>query len=214
MVEVVRHGESTWNARGLWQGQADPPLSETGREQARALAARYSGATLDAIWSSDLVRAVVTAETVAAVSALDVRTDPALREMNVGTWAGLTRTEIAERFPAEWDAVQAGEDPRRGGGENREDLMRRVRRAFSDIVTESLAAGWRRIVVVTHGGVAREIALDALGLDAEGMSAARRLAAPANTAVSIVVAAGDALRLLTYNDSSHVRDVRPTALEA
>lgn len=214
LVEVVRHGESTWNARGLWQGQADPPLSETGHAQAGALAGRYTAEHIDAVWSSDLVRAVATAETVAAPFGLGVRTDPHLREMDVGAWAGLTRAEIAERFRAEWDAVAAGEDPRRGGGESRGDLMRRVRRAFAGIVAESQAAGWRRILVVTHGGAAREIALDALGLDVEGMPAVRRLAAPANTAVTVVAATADALRLVTYNDTSHIADVRPTALEA
>lgn len=213
-MDVVRHGESTWNAERRWQGQADPPLSEAGRAQAESVALRYQGTTLDMIWSSDLTRARDTAEAVARPMGLDVKTLPAMREMDIGTWAGLTRKEIAVRFPDEWEAVESGGDPVRGGGENRARLMTRVRDAFTSLVAASLAANARHVMLVTHGGVVREIALMALGLEVEGMSAVRRLAAPDNASVSVVATAGRVSRLLSYNDSSHVESVRQTALEA
>lgn len=214
LVDVVRHGESTWNAEGRWQGQADPPLSDAGTSQAEAVALRYEGTTLDMIWSSDLTRARDTAKPVARKLGLDVKTLPAMREMDVGTWTGLTRREIAVRFPEEWDAVESGGDPVRGGGESRAHLMTRVRGAFASLTAESLAADARHVMLVTHGGVVREIALMALGLEVEGMRAVRRLAAPGNASVSVVATAGRRSRLLSYNDSSHVEHVRHTALEA
>src|SRR3954449_1914254 len=95
---LVRHGQSEWNAVGRWQGQADPPLTELGREQAR-LAARSLGA-LDAIFASDLQRATETALIISnALGVGPVVIDPDLRERDAGEWSGLTRSEIEEQYP-------------------------------------------------------------------------------------------------------------------
>ncbi|MEZ5182338.1 MAG: histidine phosphatase family protein [Acidimicrobiales bacterium] len=95
---LVRHGESTWNADGRWQGQADPPLSERGRQQAAAAAAAIG--TIDAIAASDLERAAHTAAIIARALGVDpVLTEPRLRERDAGPLSGLTRPEIHERYP-------------------------------------------------------------------------------------------------------------------
>src|SRR5215212_2370289 len=95
---LVRHGESTWNARGRWQGWADPPLSDLGRAQAEA--AGPAAAPVDAVVSSDLQRARVSAELMAAVLEIDeVHIERDLRERDVGDFTGLTRAEIEERWP-------------------------------------------------------------------------------------------------------------------
>ncbi len=97
-VLLVRHGQSEWNAQGRWQGQADPPLTDAGRAQARAVARAIGG--VDAIFSSDLRRAAETAQIVSdALGVGPVIVDPALRERDAGAWSGLTRDEIRERFP-------------------------------------------------------------------------------------------------------------------
>src|SRR5918996_2805211 len=97
-VLLVRHGQSEWNADGRWQGQADPPLSDHGRLQARE-AARAVGA-VDAIWASDLQRAAETAAIIAdGVGVGPVTVDPDLRERDAGEFSGRTREEIEERFP-------------------------------------------------------------------------------------------------------------------
>lgn len=97
-VLFIRHGQSEWNLAGRWQGQADPPLTDLGRSQARA-AARSLG-QVDAIWSSDLRRAVETAAIVATeIGVGPVVADAGLRERDVGEWQGLTRSEIDEQFP-------------------------------------------------------------------------------------------------------------------
>jgi len=97
---LIRHGESTWNARALWQGQADPPLSPRGEEQALIAAAALAGLGIEWIVSSDLRRAARTAEIVADhLGVAEVALDPAFREIDVGEWSGLSRGEIETRWP-------------------------------------------------------------------------------------------------------------------
>ena len=151
---LVRHGESTWNATGRWQGWADPPLSDLGRAQAEAAAP--AAAPVDAVVSSDLRRARETATIIAAALELDgeVHVEPGLRERDVGDFTGLTRTEIEERWPgvlAQGNASIA-RDPR--FGETVEALAERV-----DAALRSLASTYagQRVVVVTHGGVVRNL---------------------------------------------------------
>jgi probable phosphoglycerate mutase len=142
-ILVVRHGQSTWNADGRWQGQADPPLSELGIAQAEAAARAVDG--VDAIWASDLVRARRTASILAAPRGLDVVADARLRERDAGEWTGLTRAEIEEQYPG------ALADRRRPPGFEADDvLVVRALAALCDLA-DALAGGTG--VVVTHGGV-------------------------------------------------------------
>ena len=83
---LIRHAESAWNAAGRWQGQADPPLSPLGREQARAVARELAEAKLDVLLASDLCRALETARRVGAPHGLVPTPDPRLRELDVGRW--------------------------------------------------------------------------------------------------------------------------------
>src|SRR3954451_21847442 len=88
---IVRHGESTWNAEERLQGQLDPPLSERGREQARALAGIVNGIPPERVICSDLGRARETAELMGLQPA---RYDPRWREIDIGEWGGRTAAEI------------------------------------------------------------------------------------------------------------------------
>lgn len=153
---LVRHGESTWNARGRWQGWADPPLSDLGRAQAEAAAP--AAAPIDAVVSSDLQRALGTAELMAAVLEVEeVDVEPDLRERDVGDYTGLTRAEIEERWPGSLSQGNASiaRDPRDPRfGESIEQLAARV-----DAALARLAARYagQRVLVVTHGGVVRNL---------------------------------------------------------
>jgi probable phosphoglycerate mutase len=152
---LIRHAQSEWNAAERWQGQGDPPLSARGREQAKALATELGAQRFDALLSSDLRRARETAEILGAALGLPPRVEPRLRELDVGRWSGLTRSEIEARDPALLGRFDA-EDPdaRPGGGETRREIRRRVRSAMAAIAAEHPG---ERLAVVTHLGVIRAL---------------------------------------------------------
>lgn len=142
-ILIVRHGQSTWNAAGRWQGQADPPLSELGVEQAERAAAVID--RVDAVWSSDLERANHTARILAAPHGLAVVADARVRERAAGPWTGLTRDEIDAQYPGH--LVDGRRPP---GYEDDDSLATRAFAALTEFA-ESLAGGTG--VVVSHGGV-------------------------------------------------------------
>jgi broad specificity phosphatase PhoE len=141
---LARHGETDWNREGRWQGWADPPLNETGRAQARKLAEQLRATPFDAVYSSDLRRAHETAEIVAAPHGVPVVVERDLREIDIGSWSGLTRPEIDARFP----------DGRRPDGETREQHAERVLAGVTRIARDNEG---RRVLIVTHGGTLRTL---------------------------------------------------------
>lgn len=146
---LLRHGQSTWNAEGRWQGWADPPLSPLGEAQARAAAARLRDEALSGVVSSDLERARRTAELVAEALRLPVLgVDADLRERDIGDWSGLTTPEIEQRWPGWLEAWRAGELERPPGGEAHDELATRVLGAL-----RRWAEAEGCLLVVTHGGV-------------------------------------------------------------
>jgi broad specificity phosphatase PhoE len=160
-ILIARHGESDWNREKRWQGHADRPLTERGREQARVLAERLAHIELDAVWSSDLRRARETAVVVAELQGLDVTVERDLREVDVGSWSGLTRPEAEERFPEGFRRWRTGH-PGWKDGESYEMMADRVLGAV-DRIAADLNGG--RALVVSHGGPIRAIHAAALGLD-------------------------------------------------
>jgi probable phosphoglycerate mutase len=151
-ILLARHGETDWNRVGRWQGQADPPLNDAGRSQAAELAERLAGDGIAVIYSSDLARASQTAHVVAERLGLDVVEDAGLREIDVGSWSGLTRAEVEQRFPegyARWLGGEIGHD-----GETREELTERVVGAVERIAA---AHPDDTILAVTHGGAIRAL---------------------------------------------------------
>lgn len=147
---LLRHGQSTWNAEGRWQGWADPPLSEAGEAQSVAVAGLVAGAGIAAVVASDLRRAQRTAAVVADVLGVGpVEVDPALRERDVGAWSGLTGEEIATRWPDALAAWRAGRLDGPPGGESDADLAARVFCALDLLARRPEPV----ILVVTHGGV-------------------------------------------------------------
>jgi broad specificity phosphatase PhoE len=160
-VYLARHGESDWNVERRWQGHADRPLTERGREQSARLAERLADVKLDAIYASDLRRAWETAEAVARLRGLEVVRLPDLREVDVGSWCGFTREDCAARFPdafARWQAGGSGWDD----GESYEDMGERMVAAVRRLAAEHPDGA---ILVVSHGGPIRAVHAHALGVD-------------------------------------------------
>jgi broad specificity phosphatase PhoE len=154
---LIRHGQSTWNAEGRWQGQADPPLSDLGRWQAVEAAAKLG--QLDVVVSSSQQRALETAAIVGgAIGVGPIHVVDDLRERSAGEWSGLTHDEIELRWPG-WIA-----DGRRPEGYELDDpLATRALAALDEVVATFTGAV---VLVVSHGGVIR--ALEATFGIAEG----------------------------------------------
>jgi broad specificity phosphatase PhoE len=143
---LVRHGQSTWNADGRWQGLADPPLTEAGRRQAHS--AVGSVGTVDCILASPLVRAHETAEIIAGgIGVGPVRTDTRLVESDAGAWTGKTRHEIEAGWPG-WLAAHRRPD-------DFEQPAVVAARATACLVDYAAALGPATVVVVTHSGLVR-----------------------------------------------------------
>jgi broad specificity phosphatase PhoE len=160
IVYLGRHGETDWNAEGRFQGHADVPLNDAGRAQAHALAERLAAVPLAAICTSDLSRAVETAEIVAAGRGLRVDQYEALREVDVGEWSGLTREEIEARWPG---SMQLWRETGYGWreGETYEALGARIAACLTRVAAEHDGA---QILYVGHGAAIRTVLARALGM--------------------------------------------------
>lgn len=178
---LLRHGQSTWNADGRWQGQADPSLSPLGEAQALEAAERLKPGHFCRVVASNLRRARRTAEILAEALGLPVELDPDLREIDVGDWQGLTRAEINERAPgalADWSEGRSESTP---GGETRAHLTDRARAALLRAAEASSPGD--RVLLVSHGALIRNFDRS-LGLQPQGIG---------NLAGRWYVAGGDGL---------------------
>lgn len=146
---LIRHGETDWNVEGRWQGQADVPLNERGRRQAVALAEALRSVPIDALYSSDLARACLTAHEIGRVKGLPVRVDPRLREIHQGEWQGLLVREIEARYAglfAERRRNPLSVAP--PGGETVAEAKRRVIQVLEEVAQEH---PHETVLIVSHG---------------------------------------------------------------
>jgi len=148
-IVLARHGETDWNRERRYQGHADTPLNEAGRQQAVVLADALRDEGLTAVYTSPLRRAAETANIVARRLGLEAEELEALREIDVGDWQGLTVDEVKTRFPERLDVAWRSGWP---NGETHEQLGARVLPALLDL--ERRHAGGR-ILGVTHAGPIR-----------------------------------------------------------
>ena len=132
---LCRHGRTDWNDIGRYQGQTNVPLNDEGRRQAAALAELLRAEPLDAVYSSDLARALDTAAAIARLHGLTVQPDARLREIDQGRWEGLTVPEIHARdakLHAQWEAAPL--TVRLPGGESVRDVEQRALAAVREVV--------------------------------------------------------------------------------
>ena len=151
-LHLIRHGETDWNRDGRIQGHSDPPLSATGREQAQALAESLATEPIGELWSSDLCRALETAEPLAARLGLDIRVSPALRERSFGVNEGRVAAEVAAELGTVAGTAWHGPDDRHPEGESLRELYERVAAFLDTLLAESPA---EEIALVTSGGPIR-----------------------------------------------------------
>ncbi|HQX75849.1 MAG TPA: histidine phosphatase family protein [Thermoflexales bacterium] len=162
---LIRHGQTDWNVQRRWQGQSPnaPSINALGVAQARAVADELADTPFDALYASDLPRAVETANIIAARIGLPVQIDPRLREISQGDWEGLTPREISERYPHDW-RVRHAEDTishRAPGGETPNEVGERFLRAITEIANRHAGGA---VVIVSHGFVIGTLLAHAQGL--------------------------------------------------
>ena len=153
MIEMwlIRHGQTDWNLANIVQGQSDIPLNRTGIAQANALALKLKGTKFDAIYSSDLSRALTTANIVAEQLNLPVNTDPRLREIRQGAWEGSAIAEIKATYPDEFDRKNENPNiPVSPGAETVTEVVTRITQAAHDI---HAAHDDQRVLLFSHGFV-------------------------------------------------------------
>ncbi len=184
-IVLVRHGETDWNRDNRLQGHADPPLNAAGRAQARSLA-RSLDIAPDAVYSSPLARARETAAILAGGLGLEVVLVEDLREVDVGSWSGLTRAQVEERFPAgyrRWLEYGHGWED----GETYEALGERVLASVHEIAEKHPGS---RVLAVTHGGPIRAVLAAAAGVP---FGDARRSIHVLGNCATVVFAVGDGI---------------------
>jgi broad specificity phosphatase PhoE len=184
---LVRHGVTAWNQAGRYQGHQDIPLGELGRLQATRVAARLASESIDVCLTSDLGRARDTAAAILAGRSLTPTETPALRELGFGAWEGLGSTQIAPKFPAEWDAwIRDPVTAAPPEGETLQELLDRLLVPLAEVVALPTRQGephdWfayraaggaeeshaGTVLVVSHGGPIRILIAHLLGLPLRG----------------------------------------------
>jgi len=199
-IVAVRHGETEWNAEMRMQGQLDTGLSARGRWQATRAAEALAGEGIEAIFASDLVRALDTAQAIGRVVGLPVSTDAELRERSFGIFQGHTYAEIDARWPAEaarWRRHEPAFAPEGG-----ESLIEFSARAVAAVMRIAERARGRTILVVSHGGV-----LDCLYRAASRVELdAPRIWQLDNAAINRMLHTDSGLTLVGWNDVGHLND--------
>jgi glucosyl-3-phosphoglycerate phosphatase len=197
---LVRHGVTDWNQEGRWQGRLDPPLSETGRGQAKLVAARVAAdAALRParILSSTLSRASETARVIGEAVEAEVEAEPRLVEIGAGEWEGHTHAELeatdGERYLA-WRTTPGYGPP---GGEPLTEAADRVRAVLAELAA---SPSWP-VLLVSHGGILRYLARELLDLSAERAEALDIDNASISSAVR---EDGGNWRLERWNDTLHL----------
>ncbi len=199
---LVRHGETEWNRVGRAQGHADPPLNRRGRSQARKAAERLAGTSFQAVYVSDLQRALDTAKPIIGAGQDDrLVALPGLREKDFGEWEGLTHQEVQSGYPLLYERMfEEGPGFAPPGGESDESFFRRIS-AIVEGIGNSRSNTDGNLLLVAHGGTLRAVIVELLGLPTESMWRFRL----SNAGLSIVTVFGDGSGVLDLlNDTSHL----------
>ncbi|HET6316755.1 MAG TPA: histidine phosphatase family protein, partial [Chloroflexota bacterium] len=203
-ILLSRHGETVFNVEGRWQGQADSALTERGLAQARQLALALRADPVEAVYSSDLGRSMDTAREVAALHGLAPIPEPRLREIDVGTWAGLTRAQIDERYPGMRDlwATRPWTLRLPRAAETLTEAQDRGAAFFAERMPAHLG---QTVVVITHGAIGQAILVHAMGGSVEDLWLKERLDNCQISRLEWSVQGG--LQLLELCDVRHLVDV-------
>ncbi|MFC1916627.1 histidine phosphatase family protein [Chloroflexota bacterium] len=198
---LVRHGITEFNSTRRFAGHSDVEMNATGYKQVESLRDRLANEKIDAIYSSDLRRALVTAEIISAGREVDIITCPELREINYGDAEGLTFGEIGRLYPELAESITNFslqiEFP---GGENFEEFIARTT-AFVDRLNKHTPE--ETILIVSHSGPVKVLVCHLLGIDQSHWRKFRL----DNASLSIVDTYPRGVIINLLNDISHLREV-------
>lgn len=199
-IILIRHGETTWNIEGRYQGQEDTPLSPRGLEQGKLLAQGLKNIPLDVCISSPLQRSYQTCKFCADLHKLPVATDARLTEINHGDWEGVLAPDIAKAYPVEfeqWHTAPHLVQMPGEGGETLDDVRRRVRAAFDEYARKYEG---KTVLVAAHDAVNKAIICDLLGLGMEHFWQIKQ----DNTCINVMEYNEGAWRLVLLNSVNHM----------
>ena len=201
ILYAVRHGETQWNRAGKMQGWHDSPLTELGLAQARAVANGIDGRQVEVIYSSDLKRAVDTANIIAQKLDVQVNIDPRLRERNMGEMEGLTHEMYGEIAPDQLKQYLTFDPqwPIPGG----ESLIQRSERCISAANDICSKHPGQTILFVAHGGVLSSFFHHAIGRDLS----LPRCFSLFNACISRFTVNNNNWILDTWGDIAHMKDI-------
>ena len=197
-IFLIRHGETEWNATGRLQGRSNVQLSAVGVHQARLLAAHAPFNAVEAIYSSDLIRARTTAEILAERFDQPVRVMSELRETSFGEWEGHSIRELAEDLTDGFEKFFT--DPELccpPHGETFAECQERVVNAVRKIVA---ANENRRVIIVSHGAAIRLILCAALGMPIRKMWSIAQF----NVALNVLRVDDGAVTVELINGTQHL----------
>ncbi len=202
---LIRHGQSVGNSEGRFGGHTPTPLSLLGQSQARITAEALKKERFTAIYSSDLRRAVQTAEPLAHLSSLDVETTPAFRERSVGVLEGLTFNEAEKEFPADYEALIYRDIHHViTNGESYAQLLKRTTKALDDILAKHHGG---RIAIFAHTGTICFMTLKILGAINENTTHTPWLITSNCGINKFEFRENNNIRVLSINDTRHLRDI-------
>jgi len=198
-IIFIRHGQTLWNIEKREMGHLDSPLSRKGEMQAAQLANKLASIKFSQLYSSDLGRALHTAQYIQNSSGKSIQIDTELRERNMGIFQGCTRSEMAERYPNEWREYNSANkfDYIVPGGESQRQRYERSIRVFNRLADKHVD---ETIVVVSHGGILRGIFEYVLQLPPGNEDRFKRR----NATYNAFVKDNDTWALDTWGDTSHL----------
>lgn len=199
---LIRHGQSAGNAEGRFGGHSATPLSELGELQARATAEYLSREKIDAIYSSDLLRAVQTATPLAELLSIDIRETNAFRERHVGVLEGLTFTESKENYPTDYYAlVSRNVNHVITEGESYRQLLRRANRELRTILDNHRG---QRVAIFSHTGAICFMTLTLIGAINRFTKQAPWLVTSNCGVNRFEIRGRNNIRVLSLNDTRHL----------
>lgn len=196
-IFLIRHANTSYNTKGVWQGRSDFPLDEKGREMAKALAYRLASENISRVIASPLTRARQTAEEIARVHGIEVETDERLIEADLSIWEGMKTEEVLEKYRETYKKWKSDPDFSTEGLEPFSSVYARIKDFFENLEVDENGD----IAVVTHAIAIRAAVCYVMKMPLKSF---REFIIGTASITTILIKDGW-WRILNLNDRSHLR---------